>query len=150
VAETESGQSKTWQIIATVVTVATLAVVFGGILPQLADCGEAWDAVQGMPSWTLGLLVLVTVANIIVYVWPYQAALPGIAYWPAFAVRNTSFAVDPLREGGFRSRPHCLPEPTQVTDSPLWLAVALVGPELTPAAAGVRVRSFHGVSRRVS
>lgn len=91
--EAESSQSKTRQIIATVVTVVTLAVVFGRILPQLADYGEAWDAVQGMPSWTLGLLVLVTVANIIVYVWPYQAALPGIAYWPAFVVRNTSFAI---------------------------------------------------------
>jgi uncharacterized membrane protein YbhN (UPF0104 family) len=66
--EAESGQSKKKQIIATAVTVVTLAVVFGGILPQLADYDEAWDAVQGMPSWALGLLVLMTVANIVVYV----------------------------------------------------------------------------------
>jgi len=66
VAEAESGRSKTKRIIATAVTVVTLAVVFGRILPQLADYDEAWDAVQGMPSWALGLLVLVTVANIVV------------------------------------------------------------------------------------
>jgi len=40
--------------------------VFGRILPQLADYDEAWDAVQGWPSWALGRLVLVTVANIVV------------------------------------------------------------------------------------
>jgi hypothetical protein len=36
----------------TVVTLAvvTLAVVFGRILAQLADYGDAWDAVQGMSN----------------------------------------------------------------------------------------------------
>jgi uncharacterized protein (TIRG00374 family) len=85
--------SKKKQVIAGLVTVVTLVIVFAGILPQLADYGSAWDAIQNMSVLALGLLVVATVANIVVYVWPYQAALPGIAYGPAFVVRQTSFAI---------------------------------------------------------
>ncbi len=80
-------------MIATVVTVVTLVVVFGGIFPQLADCADAWATSQDMSAVAPGLLVLATVGNVIVYVWPYQAALPDIAYGPAFVVRQTSFAI---------------------------------------------------------
>jgi uncharacterized protein (TIRG00374 family) len=85
--------SRARQVIAAAVTIVTLVIVFGGILPQLADYGSAWNAIQTMSWLALGLLVLATIGNVIVYVWPYQAALPGIAYGPAFVVRQTSFAI---------------------------------------------------------
>ncbi len=85
--------SKRKQIIASIVTLVTLVLVFAVILPQFADYGQAWDAIQGMSPAALVVLVLATIATIAVYVWPYQAALPGIAYGPAFVVRQTSFAI---------------------------------------------------------
>jgi uncharacterized protein (TIRG00374 family) len=85
--------SRKKQVIAGLVTLVTLVIVFGRILPQLADYGSAWEAIQDMPALALVLLVVATIGNIIVYVWPYQAALPGIAYSPAFVVRQTSFAI---------------------------------------------------------
>jgi uncharacterized protein (TIRG00374 family) len=87
-----SGSTK-GRVIASIVTLITLVLVFAVILPQFADYGQAWDAIEGMSMASLIVLAVATVANIIVYVWPYQAALPGIAYGPAFVVRQTSFAI---------------------------------------------------------
>jgi uncharacterized protein (TIRG00374 family) len=80
-------------VIASIVTLVTLVLVFAVILPQFADYGQAWDAILTMSTAALVLLTLVTIATVIVYVWPYQAALPGLSYGPAFVVRQTSFAI---------------------------------------------------------
>jgi uncharacterized protein (TIRG00374 family) len=81
------------QIVASIVTLVTLALVFAVILPQFADYGQAWEAITDMPGVSLVLLALVTITTVAVYVWPYQAALPGIRYGPAFVIRQTSFAI---------------------------------------------------------
>jgi uncharacterized protein (TIRG00374 family) len=81
------------QIVASIVTLVTLALVFAVILPQFADYGQAWDAITAMSAASLALLALFTIGTIAVYVWPYQAALPGIRYGPAFVIRQTSFAI---------------------------------------------------------
>lgn len=97
---TESGDipevkpaSRRSQIIATIVTLVTLFVVFAVIFPQLADYSQAWDAILGMSSNAVSLLVAVTLLNIGFYVLPYMAALPGIRYGRAFVIRQTSFAI---------------------------------------------------------
>ena len=46
-----------------------------------------------MSNWALLALGVATIVNIIIYVWPYQAALPKLRYWPAFVVRQTSFMI---------------------------------------------------------
>jgi uncharacterized protein (TIRG00374 family) len=81
------------QLIASLVTLVTLVLVFAVILPQFADYGQAWDAIQTMSATASIVLLLVTIATVVVYVWPYQAALSGIGYGPAFVVRQTSFAI---------------------------------------------------------
>jgi len=81
------------QIIGGVVTLVTLVFVFGVVFPQFADYDAAWAAVQSMSAFALFLLVLMTVVNIIIYVWPYQASLPGLKYGPGFVVRQTSFMI---------------------------------------------------------
>jgi uncharacterized protein (TIRG00374 family) len=88
------------QVVAAIVTAVTLVIVFAGVLPQLADYGEAWQAIRRMPAPALVVLAAATIGNIGVYVWPYQAALPGIGYWPAFVVRQTSFAISNGVPGG--------------------------------------------------
>ena len=81
------------QVVAGLVTLAVLAVVFLGIFPKFASYEDAWTSIQEMSATSLLLFALVTVANIVVYVFPYQAALPGIRYGQAFIVRQTSFMI---------------------------------------------------------
>ena len=83
-----------WRIvISSAVTVAVLVVVFVGIFPKVADYSEAWSSIQRMPTAYVVALVVATVVNVAVYVWPLQAALPGLGYGPGFVVRQTSFAI---------------------------------------------------------
>jgi uncharacterized protein (TIRG00374 family) len=77
----------------TAVTITVLVVVFVGIFPKVADYSEAWSSIQQMPIAYVVALVAATVVNLAVYVWPLQAALPGLGYGPGFVVRQTSFAI---------------------------------------------------------
>ena len=81
------------QIIAGIVTIATLAFVFLGVFPKFANYSEAWESMQQMSIAALVVLGIVTVLNIVVYVFPYQAAMPGLPYKDAFVVRQTSFMI---------------------------------------------------------
>ena len=88
------------QIIATILTLIVLVMVFVVILPQFGDYEAAWDAIAGMEAWQLGLIAIATIAMIAIYVTPYQAALPGIGFWPAFKVRQTSFMISNVVPAG--------------------------------------------------
>jgi uncharacterized protein (TIRG00374 family) len=91
---TPPSRKSPWRIvISTVVTVVVLLVVFVGIFPKVADYSEAWASIQQMPSAYVVALVVATLVNLAVYVWPLQAALPGLGYGPGFVVRQTSFAI---------------------------------------------------------
>jgi len=81
------------RIIAAVVTVIVLVIVFAGILPKFGNYSEAWDAIKDMSVAELGVLIAAVAFSIIVYVFPFQAALPGLRYGPAFMVRQTSFTI---------------------------------------------------------
>lgn len=81
------------QIIGGIVTVAVLGIIFLGILPQFTNYADAWDALQRIETLGLIVLSLGVLVNVLVYVWPYQAALPGLHYWPGFVVRQTSFLI---------------------------------------------------------
>jgi uncharacterized protein (TIRG00374 family) len=94
----KSGKKK--QIIAGVVTLLTLVLVFGIVFPQFANYEDAWDEVQKMSALAIVVLVVMTAFNIVAYVWPYQASLPGIKYGPAFVVRQTSFMISNVIPAG--------------------------------------------------
>lgn len=81
------------QIIALIITLVVLVIVFSRVLPQLGDYDQAWAAIQDMSTASLLLLVTATVALIIIFVWPYQAALPGLRFSHGFVVRQTSFMI---------------------------------------------------------
>ncbi|MCZ7631207.1 MAG: YbhN family protein [Microthrixaceae bacterium] len=81
------------QVVAGLLTLAVLIVVFVGLFPKIADYGAAWESIQDMSLGSVAALVAVMVLNVIVYVFPYQAALPGIPYSQAFVVRQTSFMI---------------------------------------------------------
>jgi uncharacterized membrane protein YbhN (UPF0104 family) len=80
-------------VVSSAITVAVLVVVFVGIFPKMADYSQAWSSIQQMPTDYVVALIVATVVNLAVYVWPMQAALPGLGYGPGFVVRQTSFAI---------------------------------------------------------
>ncbi|GMQ93323.1 MAG: hypothetical protein BMS9Abin12_0800 [Acidimicrobiia bacterium] len=88
------------QIIASILTLGILVLVFAVVLPQFGDYGEAWKAIQNMDPWQLALIGLATVGVIIVYVLPFQAALPGLKFKPAFLTRQTSFMISNVVPAG--------------------------------------------------
>ena len=85
--------SKTKTIVGAIITIVVLVLVFGIVLPQFGDYDQAWAAIQAMSTLALVILLLMTIFNVIAYVWPYQAALPDLKYKPAFLIRQTSFMI---------------------------------------------------------
>ena len=96
----EKSPSRTKQIVTGVVTLLVVLLVFGIVFPQFGDYGQAWEAIQDMSSAALVALVIATIVNILLYVLPYLAALPGLRYWPAFVVRQTSFMISNVVPAG--------------------------------------------------
>ena len=94
-------------VVSAAVTLAVLAIVFLGVFPKVADYSEAWSSIQQLPVGYLVGLAVATVVNVAVYVWPLQAALPGLRYGPGFVVRQTSFAISNAVPAGGRSGSGC-------------------------------------------
>ena len=88
------------QVIAGILTIAVLVFVFIGVFPKFADYGAAWDSIQKMSIGSLIALGVVTVVNVLVYVFPYQAAMPGLHYGHGFVVRQTSFMISNVVPAG--------------------------------------------------
>lgn len=80
-------------IIGGLVTLLVLVVVFVGIIPKFGSYADAWAEIQQMSAGSLVALGISVLVNLAVYVLPYQAAIPGLRYRPAFMVRQTSFAI---------------------------------------------------------
>ena len=80
-------------IIGGLVSLVVLAVVFAFLIPKFGGYADALEYVRDMSTPSLVLLALSSLVTILVYVWPYQAALPGLKYKPGFIVRQTSFAI---------------------------------------------------------
>jgi uncharacterized protein (TIRG00374 family) len=90
--------AKQW--IATILTLIIVVLVFAVVFPKLGDYSQAWTAIQGMSIWWIITLVLGTVAVVVFYAWPFQAALPGLKYHPAFVTRQTSFMISNVVPAG--------------------------------------------------
>ena len=85
--------SRRSQIISGLITLVVLAIVFVYLFPKMGSYADAWAYVQAMPAWSVALLLFAVVLNLVVYVWPYTAATPGLRFKPAFVVRQTSFLI---------------------------------------------------------
>lgn len=87
-------------IIGGIVTLVILGLVFWGLSKKFGSFAEAWTQIQQMTAIALASLALVAIVNIIVYVFPYQQAIPGLKYKPAFMVRQTSWMMAALVPAG--------------------------------------------------
>lgn len=85
--------SRRKQVIAGLVTLVVLVIVFAGILPKFGNYADAWAVIKDMSVLQLCVLAASVVFSIVVYVFPFQVALPGLRYGPAFMIRQTSFTI---------------------------------------------------------
>ena len=90
---THDAKERRRRVIAGIVTVLVLVVVFAGILPKFGNYAEAWDLIKNMSIQDLAVLASSVIFSIMVYVFPFQVSLPGLHYWPAFMIRQTSFTI---------------------------------------------------------
>ncbi|HYB19172.1 MAG TPA: hypothetical protein VEF71_27400, partial [Streptosporangiaceae bacterium] len=86
-------KSPVYRIGGVVLGVALVVGIFVGIIPQFASYREAWTAIAKMsPGWWAAIAVAAAL-SLALAVWPFQAALPRLRYWPGFMEVQTSTAV---------------------------------------------------------
>jgi uncharacterized protein (TIRG00374 family) len=91
--EASSTLDKRKTIIGAIVTIVVLIIIFVGLIPKFGSYADAWAEIQGMTAAALALIGLSVLVMLAVYVLPYQAAIPGLPYKPAFVIRQTSFMI---------------------------------------------------------
>lgn len=85
--------SRKTQIISTLVTLVTLAIVFFYLFPKFGSYEQAFAYMQSMDTPAIVLFFVAMIVNVVVYVWPFLVALPGLHFRPGFIVRQTSFLI---------------------------------------------------------
>jgi len=85
--------SRKTQVISTVVTLVTLAIVFFYLFPKFGSYEQAIAYMQSMDTPAIVLFFFAIILNVLVYVWPFLVALPGLHFRPGFIVRQTSFLI---------------------------------------------------------
>lgn len=83
---------------------ASLAIAGGlliGVLPQLADFNQVWEAIRALSWWEAAALFAAAAWAILTYLFVMIAALPGLSLGQAFVVSQLSTAVtNTLPAGG--------------------------------------------------
>jgi uncharacterized protein (TIRG00374 family) len=80
--------------------VAAVALTFAFVLPEIANYGDVWDAVDDLSGMQVGVLAAVTLLNLVTFAPPWQAALPGLGFARAFVLTQTSTASTYIAPGG--------------------------------------------------
>ncbi len=81
-------------------TVVVLWFVFSWFLKD-AELAQIVQTVQNLSLISLALIILSIIFNLWVFQYPYLVTTPGLTFWQAFLVRNTSFAIsNSLPAGG--------------------------------------------------
>jgi uncharacterized membrane protein YbhN (UPF0104 family) len=88
------------KLIAGAVTVVVAVAVFAFVLPKIANYGAVWDEIRKLSWRQILLLAGVELLNLATFAPPYMAALPGLGYWHASLITQTSTASTYLAPGG--------------------------------------------------
>ena len=70
-----------------------VVLIFVGVFPQFANYSQAWSAIGAMDWWWWSAIVVAAVFNLVSYVWPYQAVLPGLRFGDGFIETETTAAI---------------------------------------------------------
>jgi uncharacterized membrane protein YbhN (UPF0104 family) len=87
-------------VVRVLLAVAVVAVVYLGLLPRLVDVGEVGATLRAMTWLELATLVVAAVWNLVSYLLPQLAALPGLTLRQAALESHASTAVGNLLPAG--------------------------------------------------
>ncbi len=87
-------------IISSIITIVVLVVIVAFVLPKLGDYDVAINEIKAMSNFEIAILAAFTIANILIYVTPYLAALPSLSFKNGFVLRQTSFLISNAIPGG--------------------------------------------------
>jgi uncharacterized membrane protein YbhN (UPF0104 family) len=73
--------------------VALLALIVVGVIPQFANYSGAWTRATHLDAWDWVAIASAAALNQISGVWPYQAAMPGLRFWPGLLQIETATAI---------------------------------------------------------
>jgi uncharacterized protein (TIRG00374 family) len=83
------------------ISIAVVAGIFIGLMPQIADYGDVWDTITDMTLLEVATLLAVGLWNLVTYWFVLTAALPGLRFREAAVVNQASTAVsNTLPAGG--------------------------------------------------
>ena len=85
--------SRRRQAVQTVLSLAVVAAVFVGVLPNVADLSEVRREIAAMTAVELGSLLVVAAWNLLTYLFVWVACLPGLGYGQAMVVTQSTTAV---------------------------------------------------------
>lgn len=83
-----------------VTSVGAVALIFGLVLPKLADYGEAWDSITAMSSTKVIVVGLVALWNLVSYLPLIVSVLPGLRWRDAAVANFASTAASNTLPGG--------------------------------------------------
>jgi uncharacterized protein (TIRG00374 family) len=81
------------RVASALVSLALIAGIFLYVLPQVADFDDVWAAARDMTWIEVASLALAAAWNITTYLLVMVAVLPGLTYWQAFVVGQSSTAI---------------------------------------------------------
>ena len=88
------------RIFQSLVSIAIVAGIFVGVLPQIADYSEVWATVRSLTWLESSSLALFAIWNLATYWFVLVAALPGLRLREAAVVNQSSTAVSNTLPGG--------------------------------------------------
>ena len=91
----ERHRRKWWQqLLSVAVTVLVVVVVFGFVIPQLADYEEVFEKIAGLAAGHWLLLAVLAVWFLIAYVFVLMTTLPTLRFGEGFVVQTTGTAIN--------------------------------------------------------
>jgi len=81
------------QVVQAIVSLAVVAAIFIGVLPQVTDLSEVSDEIAAMTATEVGGLLLVAAWNLVTYLFVWVASLPGLSYGQAAVVTQATTAL---------------------------------------------------------
>jgi uncharacterized protein (TIRG00374 family) len=88
------------RVIAVGVTVVVAVGVFAFVLPRIADYGAVWDTITGLTWQQILVLAAAELFNLATFAPPFMATLPGLDFWHAMLITQTSTASTYIAPGG--------------------------------------------------
>ncbi len=88
------------RVVGSLLSLAVVVVVFGFVLPGVADYGDVLHTIRDMTGLEVATLALVALVNLASYQPALMAVLPGLGFWQAAQVSQASTAVSNTAPAG--------------------------------------------------